>query len=49
MKIEIVEDGIFGYDLLVDGETILECMSGDEISDLTIGEIQRVMMEAQYL
>lgn len=45
MNIEIIKDERFGYTLLVDGETILECMSGDEISDLTIGEIQEIMME----
>lgn len=40
MKIEINKDEC-GYYVVVDGETILECLGEDEINKITIGEIKK--------
>lgn len=41
--IEIKGPDFDGYQLLVNGETIMECLSEKEVKDLTIGEIQNLM------
>lgn len=43
MKIEIVKETFFGYTLLVDGEVLMECLSEDEVDELTIKEIKRLV------
>lgn len=43
MKVEITHDKHCGYTVLVDGEVCLECLSEDELSTLTIGEIEKLM------
>ena len=43
MTIEIKGPDFDGFQVLVDGETILECMSEDEVKALTIGELQQLL------
>ncbi len=45
-KIEITKDSRWGfYDISVDGETILECLSEQEVKELTIAEIMNLANE----
>lgn len=40
MRIEIIEcEETMTYTVLFNGETILECLAEDEVSELTIGDI----------
>ncbi len=43
MKVEITHDSLCGYTVLVDGEVCLECLSEDDLNELTLGEIKRLM------
>lgn len=43
MTIEIKGPDFDGYRLLVDGETVMECMSEEEVKALTIGELQQLL------
>ena len=43
MTVEIIGPDVDGYAVLVDGETILECLSEREVKVLTIGEIYRLL------
>ena len=43
MTIEIKGPDFDGYSVLVDGETILECLSEAEVERLTIGEIHQLL------
>ena len=45
MKIEIVNDGVMGCTLVVDGETVLECMTRENLMDLTLTEIVHLVEE----
>ncbi len=46
MHIEIKEDEqTMTYTVLVNGEVLLECLAEDEVSDLTIGELQEMAMK----
>ena len=42
MKIEIVKMEFFGYSLIVDGEVLMECLSEQDVNELTIGEIKEL-------
>lgn len=42
MTIEIKGPDFDGYCVLVNGETILECMSEKEIDELTVGELRQL-------
>ena len=43
MTIEINGPDIDGFSVLVDGETLLECLSRTDVDRLTIGEINRLL------
>lgn len=43
MTIEIKGPDFDGYRVLVDGTTIMECLSEQEVKNLTIGEIQQLL------
>ena len=43
MTIDIIGPDVDGYAVLVDGTTILECLSEQEVKALTVGEIQRLL------
>lgn len=45
MKIEIVNDGMMGYTLVVGGETVLECMTREDLMGLTLAEIAHLVEE----
>lgn len=38
-----------GYSVIVNGETILECMGEDEVKDLTIEEIAKLYNETEKI
>ena len=40
MEIRIVKMEFFGYTLLVDGEVLMECLSENDVNELTIKEIK---------
>ena len=42
MTIEIKGPDFDGYRVLVDGETLMECLSERDVKALTIGEIERL-------
>ena len=45
MTIEIkLDEDINLYSVYVNGKVLLECMSGDEVSDLTIGELDELRL-----
>lgn len=44
MKFEIVEDTL-GYTLLVDDEPVLECMSKENIMELSFNEVLHLIEE----
>ena len=44
MKIEIFEFRE-GYTVEVNGEVLLECLGADEVSDLTLGEIDELRLK----
>jgi len=43
MTIEIKGPDFDGYCLLVNGRTIMECLSDKEVDELTISEIRRIV------
>ena len=43
MTIEIKGPDFDGFRVLVDGETILECLSEDDVNKLSIGEIRKLL------
>ena len=43
MTIEIKGPDFDGYRLLVNGETMMECLSEEEVNALTIGEIRQLL------
>lgn len=43
MTIEVKGPDFDGYRVLVDGTTIMECLSEEEVNDLSIGEIQKLL------
>ena len=45
MTIEIKGPDFDGYCLLVDGRTLMECLSEQEVKDLKIGEIMQYAEE----
>lgn len=46
MKIGITEDWD-GYAVTIDGETLLECLSEQELDELTIGLIMELVAEME--
>lgn len=47
MKIGITEDERFEYSITIDGETLLECLSKQEVEELTIGLIMELAADAE--
>jgi nitroimidazol reductase NimA-like FMN-containing flavoprotein (pyridoxamine 5'-phosphate oxidase superfamily) len=47
MKIEIMNDGVMGCTLMVDGETVLECMTRENLMGLTLEEIAHLVEETK--
>ena len=45
MTIKITGPDLDGLSLEVDGTTLMECLSEQEVKDLTIGEIMRLTEE----
>lgn len=45
MTIEIKGPDFDGFSMEVDGTTLMECLSEQELKDLTIGEIMKLMQE----
>lgn len=45
MTIKITGPDLDGFSLEVDGTTLMECLSEQEVKDLTIGEIMRLTEE----
>lgn len=45
MTIEIIGPDFDGYAMKVDGTTLMECLSEQEVKDLTIGEIMQLTKE----
>lgn len=43
VTIEIIGPDFDGYAMRVDGTTILECLSEEEVKEITIGELQRLL------
>ncbi|MBR2226747.1 MAG: hypothetical protein IJ893_02640 [Bacteroidales bacterium] len=45
MTIKIIGPDFDGFSLEVDGTTLMECLSEQEVKDLTIGEIMQLTKE----
>ena len=45
MTIKIIGPDFDGFSLEVDGTTLMECLSEQEVKDLTIGEIMQLTAE----
>lgn len=45
MTIKIIGQDFDGFSLEVDGTTLMECLSEQEVKDLTIGEIMQLTEE----
>lgn len=45
MTIKIIGPDLDGFSLEVDGTTLMECLSEQEVKGLTIGEIMRLTEE----
>ena len=45
MKFELIKDKDWGYTLIVNGETLLECLTEKEAMELNFGEILKLMKE----
>lgn len=43
MTIEIKGPGFDGFQILMNGETVLECVPEEEVKALTIGELQQLL------
>lgn len=46
MTIKIIGPDLDGFSLEVDGTTLMECLSEQEVKDLTIGEIMHFSEES---
>lgn len=49
MKIEIFYSETCGYTVEVDGETLLECLSEEEVNELSTKEIMQLMKLAKEI
>ena len=48
VKIEIFEY-MEGYTIEVNGEVLMECLSSQEVSELTLGEIEKLHLQAESM
>lgn len=47
MKFELIKDKYWGYTLVMNGEVLMECLSEEEMRELSFGEILKLIKECR--
>ena len=42
LKIEVIKEELFGYTLIVNDEVLMECLTEEDVNELTIEEINKL-------